>query len=217
MPDLPIAWVVLAHLLRPQGRRGELLAELLTDFPERFVPGSRVHLAVPGFEGSAAEAHPVVISSSWLPHGRNEGRVVLGLEESASIEDAERLVGLDVIVPEADRAALTDGGVYIDALIGCTVFDRDVPIGTVRDVQFMTTPDGKRRLEDAAALLVVTVDLSVSEGREVLIPFAKDLLSSVDLNHKTIRMELPAGLLDLNGATSRKPQKRRARPSETTG
>ena len=49
-------WIVLAHLLRPQGRKGELLAELLTDFPERFKEQKRVFLAKPDFVGEAAEA-----------------------------------------------------------------------------------------------------------------------------------------------------------------
>ncbi len=44
------AWIVLAHLLRPQGRKGEVLAELFTDFPERFEEQRRVFLAAPGFE-----------------------------------------------------------------------------------------------------------------------------------------------------------------------
>ena len=189
----------------------------MTDVPERFIPGSRVHLASPGFEGLATEARSAVILSSWLPLGRNEGRIVLGLDGSASIQDAEQLAGLDVIIPESNRAALTDGSVYVDTLIGCTVFDRDVPIGTVRDVQFMTTPDGKRRLEDAAPLLVLSLADTAPTRGEVLIPFAKDLLSGFDAEAKTIHMKLPDGLIELNEAASPRSQKRSASPRETTG
>ena len=49
-------WIVLAHLLRPQGRKGEVLAELFTDFPERFEKQTRVFLAASGFAGTEAEA-----------------------------------------------------------------------------------------------------------------------------------------------------------------
>jgi len=45
------SWIVLAHLIRPQGRKGELLAELLTDFPDRFVGREDLFLAPPGFGG----------------------------------------------------------------------------------------------------------------------------------------------------------------------
>ena len=57
------SWVVLAHLLRPQGRKGELLAELLTDFPERFEDRKQVFLAPEGFssEASAARATEVIL------------------------------------------------------------------------------------------------------------------------------------------------------------
>ena len=44
-------WIVLAALLRPQGRKGELLAELHTDFPERFNEDTRVFLAKADFNG----------------------------------------------------------------------------------------------------------------------------------------------------------------------
>src|ERR1700722_17612934 len=97
------AWITVAHLLRPQGRKGELLAELLTDFPERFETHKRVYLAAPGFTGTAAEARTVEIAAFWLPVGRNEGRIVLHLAGSDSIGSAEKFMGLDVLIPESER------------------------------------------------------------------------------------------------------------------
>src|SRR5580692_714068 len=91
--------VTLAHLLRPQGRKGELLAELLTDFPERFT-GRVVHL---GPEGKSVE---YTIESYFLPTGRNAGRVVLKFANVDSINDAEKLNGLDVTIPQEERAPL---------------------------------------------------------------------------------------------------------------
>ena len=187
------SWVVLAHLLRPQGRRGEVLAELLTDFPDRFCATARLFLASPGFSGPPSDARAVEVASSWLPHGRNAGRIVLGFVNVSSIEEAERLAGQDVVVPEQERLPLSDDSVYINDLLGCTVYDRDVAIGTVRDVQFMTTADGKRRLEEAAPLL--TVELVSGEA---LIPFVKQFLVRLDVAGRAIWMDLPQGLLDLD-------------------
>ena len=62
MTDSASSWIVLAHLLRPQGRKGELLAELLTDFPERFEEQRRVFLATPNFAGEEAEARAAELS-----------------------------------------------------------------------------------------------------------------------------------------------------------
>jgi 16S rRNA processing protein RimM len=192
-------WVVLAHLLRPQGRKGEILAELLTDFPERFDERSRVFLAPPGFTGDETGARPAEIAAFWLPVGRNQGRVVLHLAGIDSINDAEPLCGLEVVVPISERHALDEDASYIDDLIGCTLFDLAQPgdpvaVGIVTDVHFATTPDGGRRLEEAAPLLAV----ETAVGDEVLVPFVKAFLVSLDPAHKRIEMTLPPGLIDVN-------------------
>jgi 16S rRNA processing protein RimM len=188
------SWIVLAQLLRPQGRKGELLAELSTDFPERFKDRRRVFLAAPGFSGTAEEARSAEVASFWLPVGKNEGRIVLQFAGVDSISDAEAIAGLEVLVPEEERLALEDEAVYISELAGCTVYDGGVAVGVVEDVQFATTADGGRRLTDAAPLLAVRS----TEGDEVLIPFAKAFLVALDTEAKRIDMILPAGLVDVN-------------------
>ena len=188
------AWIVLAHLLRPQGRKGEVLAELFTDFPERFESQRRVFLAAPGFSGEEAEARQAEVVAFWLPVGKNEGRVVLQFAGVDTISDAETIAGLEVLVPHEERLPLDDESVYISELIGCTVYDGTRAVGVVEDVQFAMTADGGRRLEDAAPLLAVR---SV-EGDEILIPFAKAFLVSVDTEAKRIEMTLPEGLIEVN-------------------
>lgn len=197
MTQITPAWIVLAHLLRPQGRKGEVLAELFTDFPERFEEQRRVFLAAPGFEGEPAEARPAEVVAFWLPVGKNEGRVVLQFAGIDTISDAESIAGQDVLVPREERLPLDDESVYISELIGCTVYDGSVPVGVVEDVQFAMTADGGRRLDDAAPLLAVTS----LEGDEILIPFAKAFLVAVDTEAKRIDMTLPEGLIEVNRAT----------------
>jgi len=191
------SWIVLAHLLRPQGRKGELLAELLTDFPERFEDRRHVFLAAAGFNGTSAEARPAEVVAFWLPVGKNEGRIVLQFAGIDSISDAESIAGLEVIVSEEDRLPLDDESVYISELVGCTIYDGTVAVGVVEDVQFPSTADGARRLEDAAPLLSVRS----ADGDEVLIPFAKAFLVAMDTDAKRIDMVLPAGLIDVNRAS----------------
>jgi 16S rRNA processing protein RimM len=188
------SWVVLAHLLRPQGRKGELLAELLTDFPERFSTQPRVYLAPPGFAGQPSEARETHVAAHWLPTGKNQGRVVLHFVGIDSINDAERLEGLDVILPENERPELDDDSSYVSDLVGCTVYDGPTPVGVIADVQFLTTPDGGRRLDEAPPLLSV----DSPAGDEILIPFAKAFLVKVDVANKRVEMKLPPGLLEVN-------------------
>ena len=192
------SWIVLAHLLRPQGRKGEVLAELFTDFPERFDDQSRVFLAAPGFDGEEAEARSMEVVSFWLPVGRNEGRVVLQFAGVDTISDAELIAGKDVLVPREERLPLDEESVYISELIGCTVYDSAIPIGVVEDVQFAMSADGGRRLDDAAPLLAVTSN----EGDEILIPFAKAFLVGVNTEAKRIDMVLPKGLVEVNRTAS---------------
>jgi 16S rRNA processing protein RimM len=201
-------WVVLARILRPQGRRGEVLADLLTDFPERFADRPRVWLAAAGFaeswaateqdSGGSAGGEPEAaeVVSHWLPVGRNAGRIVLHFAGIEGIEQAETLAGKEVVVPASERAPLDAGATYVSDLVGCTVYDRGSLVGVVEDVQFPTTPDGSRRLEEAAALLAVRSQ----EGDEVLIPFASAYIVELDVGGRSIRMALPEGLVQVNRA-----------------
>jgi 16S rRNA processing protein RimM len=187
-------WIVLAHLLRPQGRKGELLAELFTDFPERFEDQKRVFLAPPGFDGESSEACAAEVVAFWLPVGKNEGRIVLQFAGIASISDAESIAGQEVIVPGEERMPLDEESAYISELIGCTLYDGAAIVGIVEDVHFPTTADGGRRLVEAAPLLAV----KSLEGDEVLIPFAKAFVVAIDTAAKRIDMLLPSGLVDIN-------------------
>lgn len=198
------SWTVLAHLLRPQGRKGEVLAELLTDFPARFHEHPDVFLAKIDYVGPESEARAIKVLGFWLPVGRNQGRIVLTLEGIDSIEGAESLQGLDVIIPDSDRVALEEDEEYIDDLVDCEVFDLagaspQRAIGKVTGVDFPTTPDGARRLVDAAPLLTVEAE----DGEEILIPYVQSFLVSLSVEEKRIEMRLPVGLLELNTAGSK--------------
>ncbi len=188
------SWIALAHLLRPQGRKGELLAELLTDFPDRFEERKEVFLAAPGFDGEAEQARTAEVVAFWLPVGKNEGRIVLQFAGVDSITEAEALAGLEVLVPDEERAPLDDDAVYISELVGCTVYDGTVAVGVIADVQFPATADGSRRLEGVPPLLEVTSP----DGNEILIPFAKAFVVGVDTKVKRVDMALPEGLLEVN-------------------
>ncbi len=198
-------WIVLAHILRPQGRKGEVLADLFTDFPERFADHPQIWLAPPGFDEQAsseiAGLKPAEVDSHWLPVGRNAGRIVLHFAGVDTIEQAEQLAGKEVVVPVTERVPLESGAAYISDLIGCTVYDHDRALGVVDDVQFPTTPDGSRRLDEAAPLLAITS----TGGQEILIPFASAFLLDLNVAAKSIRMALPEGLAEINQRSPGQP------------
>jgi len=199
VPDISNAnWVAIAHLLRSQGRRGELLAEPLTSLTEPFAPGTQVWLSAKDATQPRDPAQSLTLEEHFFPTGKNAGRIVLKLSGCSSINDAELLAGQQLLVPAAAMPALDPDTFFVGDLLGCTLFDGDQPIGTVVDLQYATGPDGRTRLEDAAPLLAIipTTSTAAEDPEPTLIPFVRAWLDNVDLPNKRIQMHLPPGLLD---------------------
>ena len=119
-----------------------------------------------------------------------------------SISLAETLEGLEVIIPSAERVELDADSEYIDDLLGCVVLDGAAAIGEVTAVDFPTTPDGARRLPEAAPLLTVLTPA----GDEVLVPYVQAFIVSISTATKRIEMKLPAGLLEINRGAAPQPE-----------
>jgi 16S rRNA processing protein RimM len=198
------SWVSVARLVRPQGRRGEVLAEILTDFPERFAAMRNAFLS----RGQSLPPEAIMIENSWL----HKGKVVLKFAGVDSISAAEVLRGVEVVIPAAERVALDPDAVYISDLIGCRLVDMhpaDAPVpGMVRDVG--TVRDVIQQ-EEAADLLVV----ASADGQEYEIPFAKAYLLRIDLGARRLEMNLPPGLLDVNAPLNDEERRARQETSES--
>jgi 16S rRNA processing protein RimM len=176
-------WAILARLVSSQGRHGEILADILTDFPERFADRRRLFLVAS--EASETFSREAILENHWL----HKGRIVLKFAGIDSIDEAESLRGLLVAVPRSERTTLADDSVYIGDLIGCEVIDLNggaASIGAVTD------------FDSQAGLLQVRTP----GGAEALIPFAKAYLETIDIAGKRIEMRLPEGLLDINAPMS---------------
>lgn len=186
-------WLAVATLLRPQGRKGELLAEPLTDLEEMFSAGREVVLVAAGAT-PATGAATRLIEDHWFPTGKNAGRVVLKLSGCESINDAELLAGRQAMVSVTELPALDEDTFFVGDLMGCAFYDGDTHAGTIVDVEFPTGPDGRTRLADAAPLLGVQL-LAEEDDEPVLVPFVRAWLETVDLPGKRVVMRLPEGLL----------------------
>jgi len=184
----PEAWAWLALIRRPQGRKGEVFAQILTDFPEKFSERKQLWLVAgdaPPKAGAPALPHAVELTAHW-PH---KGGIVLHFAGVDSISAAEALAGLAVAIPRQERAALVEDEAYIGDLIGCTLVDvaqaEPRVVGQIEDVDASAGP---------VAMLVVR-----GERGEILVPFAKRFLPKIDLEGRRVEMALPEGLVDLNG------------------
>jgi len=185
----PMQWAWLARIRRPQGRKGEVFANILTDFPEKFSERQNLWLiADPDRPRARAlpAPRPVELTNHWL----HKGGVVLHFALSDSISTAEALAGFIVAIPLEQRAALGEDEVYIGDLIGCELLDVSgagpVSVGRIEEVDRTAGP---------VALLVV---IPAGSHDEILVPFAKGYLRRIDLAAKRVEMTLPEGLIDLN-------------------
>ena len=163
--------VAIARITRPRGIRGELVAEVLTDFPERF-DGLEKVTALLG-DGM----RELKIEKAWF---QNE-RIVLKFSGVNSIEAAEDLRNAEICVPESDTVALDEGEFFDWQLEGCEAVTIDgETLGTVKEL--MRT--------GGTEILVVEGD------REYLIPFAESICTKVDVENKRIVVDPPEGLLE---------------------
>ena len=118
--------VIVARSVKTRGLKGELVAELLTDFPDRFADISSLIAVNPDGVRKSLE-----LESHWF----QQGRVVLKFAGFDSIEDAKGLVGFDFAVPEGERVDLQEGYFYDWELEGCLVESSDgAQVGTVKEV-----------------------------------------------------------------------------------
>ena len=171
-------FLAIGRILRPQGRKGEVVAEMLTDFPSRFQSGQRVFVEVPGQKPAQAR-----LEFAWL----HKGKVVLKFPGVNSIEAAEELRGRCVFVSREEAVVLPAGQYYIGELKGCqVVVEREgsrKSVGRVVDVE----PTGGVDL------------LRVADGpEETLIPLAQSICKVIDLEARVIVIDPPEDLLDIN-------------------
>lgn len=182
----PPTWILLARLIRPHGRKGELVAELLTDFPERFHQRKRVYLIPP--QNIGTRPREVRLDNFWFLRSR----IVLKFQAIDSINDAEPLRHYEVAIPFEERAPLEPGSVYVSDLIGCTVFDLNQS-GAVAG-QIIDVDRGSSNTE----LLVLRRPGLRMPAAEALIPFVREYLVHIDVAARRVEMRLPEGLLDIN-------------------
>jgi 16S rRNA processing protein RimM len=165
--------VAIARVSKTRGLRGEVVAELLTDFPERF-------------DG-------LVDVLGIMPDGRRvdlkieryffqKGRIVLKFAGYNSIEEGENLRNAEISVPESQAVVLETDEFFDWQLEGCRVetLDGEV-IGTVRELL---------RTGGTEVLIVAGAD------KEFMIPFAESICVEMDVEDKRIRIDPPDGLLE---------------------
>jgi 16S rRNA processing protein RimM len=168
-------FVTIARLIKPRGIRGEIVADLLTDFPDRFEGLEIVTAVFP--DGKQAE---LKIEGFWF----QKGRIILKLAGYDSPESVETLRGAQISVPEDEAVELEEGAYFDWQLAGCEVETTGgEKLGTVSEL--MRT--------GGTELLVVK---AAGSNKDYLIPFAESICPVVDVENKLIKVDPPEGLLE---------------------
>jgi 16S rRNA processing protein RimM len=174
--DSSDSFVSVAKAVRARGLKGEIVADLLTDFPERF-EGLDQLIAV----GPSGDQKIVELEEFFF---QNE-RIILKLAGCDTIEDAEAFRGYEFCVAESERVPLGDGEYYDFELEGCEV--HDLSGKTIGHVQEVLKTGGTEILLIAAG-----------NANEVMVPLAESIVVKIDTAGKQIVIDPPEGLLDLS-------------------
>jgi 16S rRNA processing protein RimM len=165
--------VAVARITKTRGLRGEVVADVLTDFPERFEDLETV-LALKS-DGASDE---LKIEKFWF----QKGRIILKFAGVDSIEAAEIFRGAEICVPETEAVELEEDEYFDWELEDCAV----------------ETVEGERigRVKEIMRTGGTEVLIVAGESKEYMIPFAEAICTEVDVENKLIRVDLPEGLLE---------------------
>ena len=167
-------YVTIGQILAPWGIKGKLKVEVVTDFPQRFTPGSKIYI----------NQQPMTIDSTeW-----HKGKAIIKLSTIDSIEDAQRLRGQPIEIHHSQLQPLPEGQYYHFQLIGLEVYTTQGELlGNITEILTAESND----------IYVVSGDRG-----DILIPAIEDVVKSIDLNKGRITIEPIEGLLSLNQKTA---------------
>lgn len=165
--------VAIARIVKSRGLRGEVSADVLTDFPERFENLKSVIAVLPD-----GERRDLKIEDFRF----QKNRILFSFEGIDSIEAAERLRESEICIPESEAVALEEDEFFDWQLEGCRV----------------ETVEGEKLGSVKELMRTGGTEILVVEGaeKEYLIPFAASVCTEVDVENKLILVDAPEGLLE---------------------
>lgn len=174
---MKVQYLTIGKIARPHSNRGEVIINIMTDFPSRFFESSEFLIKIGNnepvfFEVAGAREH--------------KGRVIAKLKGIDSINDAESLRNALIVIPEDERMDKDDDNYFYHyELLGMSVIDLDGKfIGKVREV-----------MEIAGGRDILAVN---TDNGEALIPFVDKFCVEIDREKEEILVDLPSGLLEIN-------------------
>lgn len=160
--------VKIAQIINTHGIKGELKLRSLSDFiDERFEKGHHVFVR---YQHQDIE---MIVKS----HRRHKGFELVSFENNLDINLVEKYKG-SFIYDYKDNELLDEDEYFVSDLIGCDVYDHDLLIGQVSDVQLLPHHD----------ILIVK-----GKEKEYKIPYVNAFVLNEDIENKRIDVALIEG------------------------
>jgi 16S rRNA processing protein RimM len=174
--DTQDSLISVARAVRTRGLKGEIVADLLTDFPERFDEVDKMVALSPNGDRKIVE-----LEDFWFQNHR----IVMKLRGCDTVEAASEFAGYHFCVAEAKRVLLAEDEYYDFELEGCSVqLVNGEKVGNVQ-----------RILKTGGAVILV---IATPKGAELLVPLAESIVIEIDIAGKRIVIDPPEGLLELS-------------------
>ncbi len=163
----------LGKIVRTHGLTGNMICVLDTDRPEAYLKLESLFLEK---------------NSSFLPYfvkkmALKGAEAHLTLEGIDSAEKAAVLKGSDIYLPLSKLPKRGKNEFFVHDLLDCKLFDvTHGELGVVEDI-----------IETAGQDLISFT----YKGSEVLLPFVKEFVTEIDMPNKTVKTNLPEGLLEI--------------------
>lgn len=168
--------IAVGVVRKAHGVRGEASVEPWTDSVERFEELETVTLVSP----DESESREIAIES-MRPHGE---RALIKFAGIDTPEDVQLLQNWTVEIPIDQARALDEDEYFLHDLAGLRLVDSEGrDRGTVLEA-----------FEGGGGILL---DVKRPDGKRFELPFAASICTSVDLEAKTITVDLPEGIDDL--------------------
>lgn len=167
-------WLNAGKIVNTHGIRGELKVLRISDFDNRFKKGNTLYIDEPGQE---------LLEVTVTAHRVHKGFDLIQLKGFDNINQVEKFKGSLVKIPKTMQEQLPDNEFYYHEIIGCAVLLPDgSEIGKVKEI-----------LSPGANDVWV---IGQPKGKDILIPYIKEVVKNVDLSAKRIEIEPMEGLLD---------------------
>ena len=167
--------IFIGIVTKPHGMAGEVKVKPLTDFPTRFEELKRVNMV-----SKDSDLFEHVVQNVRI---RKNDSIFMKFKGINSISEATKLVGSEIVINKEDCVKLPPDSYFLFDLVGMqVVLSHNEVIGTIEDIE-------SNRAQDI--LLVKTIS-----GKNVMVPFVKEIVTEVLMNEKKIIVNNISGLFE---------------------